>query len=134
MLRGKLSHKMDHRMSEADCIHLSRQGSKGKEARGSETIRQMLLMEVTGLNIESRSLCHLRSTCTSNPIVYVLGFVLDRLKKERLCMVKSEFSRNSAASAFPGLKTKPKDCFKSSGSTLRKFMQSTIFLFKLLLS
>jgi len=74
MLRGKLSHKMDHRMSEADCIHLSRQGSKGKEARGSENIRQMLLMEVTGLNIESRSLCHLRSTCTSNPIVYVLGF------------------------------------------------------------
>jgi hypothetical protein len=50
---------MDHSISEAEHIYLSRQGCKGKEARGSENIKQILLMEVTGLNIESWSLYHL---------------------------------------------------------------------------
>lgn len=120
MLRGQLSPKMDHRMSEADYIYLSRQGNKGKEARGSETISQILLMEVTGLNIESQSLYHLWLDLHVHPPPVSMFWVMqdDRSKKERLCRVKLEFSRNSGVSTFPGLKSKPKDCFKSSGPTL----------------
>ena len=129
MLRGKLSHKMVHRMSEADCILLSRQGSKGKEARASETIRQILMMEAIGLNIESRSLYHLWLDPHVHPTPVSMFWVMqdDWSKKKTRCRLKSGFSRSSWESAFPGLKTKPKDWSNPLLPTLRNSCKTQWF-------